>query len=699
MLGFIALLVLIFVFVRFGRIEDRLRKIEESLGISVAESSKVIPIEEKIPPMPSEASAPAPTQERAAMASDSLFVSEARGEKKKMDLEHFFGVKFFSVLGVVSIVLAVGFFTMWAFANNLVGPLGRVIIGIIFSLVCLVLGELSRKKYPKFFYVVSAAGIAGLIISTYVARVNYELIAPLSSMIFYSLEVGLGLFLSLRYDSRFLGNFSVLGGLLAPLLVNPSEPNPIGLLYFLCVLCVAGFFVALKRNWEEIGVILFIGVVFFEIGIMAERLLTDSPGVLITFIWILHLLIGFGAIAKLFACRVIKNTECVESNDENSAAQGIGTFLFASSIVLANFLMGAIFNQQDWSHFGYWILFEGVVLGLLSELFRRFKMGLVSNVSLVLSIIFVVLATIFEIDHSQKLALTLTLLLEGLVLYYVGFRMNKKVLSVMGQFVILISSISFFNIDKTWETTVGFFAVVLGLIASVRNSKSEDWESFWKGVVIFMTSICVVYWNFEVISDLVTDEKYNFLIFIAPVVWAGLLSFSAIKTKGSFSNASGLMFMILVNIIAVGFISDSLDTSYYDLILMLVVLLGNFLVLSSFFVLSEYVSISESLRKMATIITLGFSSLLVLVSGIEIFDEPMRTIFWIIWGGVLMLVGFVKDWRHFRYFGIYTFVFLILKIYLVDVWGWQMWARFSAFMAIGVALLIVAFFYHKKNTD
>ena len=74
----------------------------------------------------------------------------------------------------------------------------------------------------------------------------------------------------------------------------------------------------------------------------------------------------------------------------------------------------------------------------------------------------------------------------------------------------------------------------------------------------------------------------------------------------------------------------------------------------------------------------------------------MRTLLWIVWGGLLFLLGNSKDWPHFRYFGIGTFCFLITKLYLTDIWQWETWVRFIAFFVLGIALLGISFLYQKN---
>ena len=78
--------------------------------------------------------------------------------------------------------------------------------------------------------------------------------------------------------------------------------------------------------------------------------------------------------------------------------------------------------------------------------------------------------------------------------------------------------------------------------------------------------------------------------------------------------------------------------------------------------------------------------------------EPWRTIFWLFWAGTFTGVGLSQNWSRFRYAGLALFMLVIAKLYLVDVWQFEVWVRFVAFFALGAVLLSVGFFYQKLWT-
>ena len=100
----------------------------------------------------------------------------------KPDFETFVGKKLFPIIGAASIVIAIGFFAVWAFANGWVSPMGRVAIGIAVSLALMGLGEYLKDKYSDYFTTLVSAGLAGLIITTLVAHYAYDFISSTQAL-------------------------------------------------------------------------------------------------------------------------------------------------------------------------------------------------------------------------------------------------------------------------------------------------------------------------------------------------------------------------------------------------------------------------------------------------------------------------------------------------------------------------------------
>lgn len=460
-------------------------------------------------------------------------------EETAFSLEEFLGKKFFAVLGIISIVFAIGFFTMWAFSHNLIGPTGRIAIGILFSLVILGLGEFLRPKYPKFSPVILSAGIAGLIITTFVARNVYDFLSADQSFIAYIIEVSTGLFLALKNNSRTLGNFSIIGGLLSPILIQSPEANALGLLTFLSILSIAGFIISTQKKWSEIIGILFLGVTAFEIVIIMENdFPKESPILFLSFIFGLHVLLGSGGIIRC----VYEKTQ--QKISEISSTEVFELLVFIVSVLTANFLAGAIFDEQAWKHFGFFVLFQGFLLWGLSEYLKTKGIEIFQKITLASTMASIIFATIWEIGVENEILLTTLLSIEGILFCFAGKNLKDKLFEFFGQCAIFIALLFFMNLGHNIEflnISIATLILILAFLYSINPNSKKIPDTLWNGVSILVVSGLILFWNFEEFDDQVSN-KMKFLTYIIPIIWSLLLSYSLIKIKKLSVSIFGILF-------------------------------------------------------------------------------------------------------------------------------------------------------------
>ncbi len=626
--------------------------------------------------------------------------------EKSFKLEDFLLKKAIPVVGVITVILAVGFGVSLAFSNGLIGPIGRIALGIIFSILVLGLGEFLRPKYPKFFDKISAVGIGGLLVSIYLAR-NYEF-ATLSEPILSGnqtfiasvLTIATGILLSLRYNTRFLANFTILGGLISPLMVN-SAPNPIGLLTYLAILSIAGFVVSIYKKWPEILGILFIGIVTYEIGLLSlicfeptcnqtpEWFIWSliSPIVFLSFTFILHFLLGSGGII-----RKLKNSE-VQKNDEFDVITTFEILLFIISVFTANLIGYFVFKNLEWLHFGFFVLAQGFGFFFLSELFKEKKLEIFQEISLGATLISILFATIWEIGESNAFVLSMALALEGLLILFAEKSFGQRIFSFFGRIALCFALFFISSIENFYLSSITILTIITGLLYSINESKTIL-NKIWSCIAILIASGQIMYWSFDLLPDLIGHSE-KFISFIIPIIWGIGLSYSIIKTKENISRIFGFIFITLVCF--VGWDEILNGDEFKNFLTLILLLVGSFSVLSSFFIDKKTLQATKSIKKIATISILILTTISILIFGGENLDEPLRTLFWVIWGGTLFGTGISRTWPHFRYFGLGMFFFLIGKIYFVDIWGWETMEKFLAFFCLGIALLGISFVYYKKQ--
>ena len=164
--------------------------------------------------------------------------------------EWLLGGNWLARIGVVALIIGVGFFISLAIENGWLGERARVLLGVGVGLVFLGVGEGCRRRYPVWAQAVAGGGIGVLYLSVYGAFALYGLMGPLAAFGAFFLITLAGAGLALRHEAMGVAVLSIFGGFATPLLLSerlPEERLLLGyvLLLDLGVLGLAGF-----RNWR-----------------------------------------------------------------------------------------------------------------------------------------------------------------------------------------------------------------------------------------------------------------------------------------------------------------------------------------------------------------------------------------------------------------------------------------------------------------
>jgi uncharacterized membrane protein len=169
------------------------------------------------------------------------------------------GQKWFLGLGVLILLLGVGFFLKYAFDAQQIGPTMQVTAGFVGGTLCLVLGEVCRRAKLRGLDIgVAALGLGLILLSAYAASQIYDLLPAWLSFLLALVGTALGIVLSLGWNSAALASLSLTGGFLATVLFT-SSPLEQGLFFaYLILLNVAGQLLTFLRRWPWIDLVRFV---------------------------------------------------------------------------------------------------------------------------------------------------------------------------------------------------------------------------------------------------------------------------------------------------------------------------------------------------------------------------------------------------------------------------------------------------------
>lgn len=163
-------------------------------------------------------------------------------------------------LGGLLVVLGVAWFVSYAFANEWIGPKGRVAIGLGAGAAVLVLGRYRLSRYVTQGSIVMVVGALVMLLTTYAAREIHDYFTPLSALVLmFGVSSLLGISAVLfRYRPLAYANAGLAA--VAPFLVASPDPSVAGLLSYTLVLLFGALGVVAVTGWREL-VLIALGVV------------------------------------------------------------------------------------------------------------------------------------------------------------------------------------------------------------------------------------------------------------------------------------------------------------------------------------------------------------------------------------------------------------------------------------------------------
>jgi len=166
------------------------------------------------------------------------------------DLENLVGVKLFSAIAGIALVLAAIFFLKYSVEHGWLQPPIRVLIGTAVGVSLLVVCELkAARRYPVTANALDAAAIAVLFATFFAAHALWNLIPSIAAFALLAMVTAIAVLLSIRRQSLFIAVLGLLGGFATPALLSTGENRPIPLFAYLMLLNIGLAWVAYRQVW------------------------------------------------------------------------------------------------------------------------------------------------------------------------------------------------------------------------------------------------------------------------------------------------------------------------------------------------------------------------------------------------------------------------------------------------------------------
>jgi len=457
--------------------------------------------------------------------------------------ENFIGGKLLNRIGALIVVFAVAYFLKWSFDNDIIGELGRCVMGLSAGIGLMAAGQIYLKKgYAVFSQGLTGAGIAIIYLSTYAAVNYYHLIGPYTAFaLMFITALAAGVIAAVGNMSG-TAVMATIGGFLVPFLMGTHTGQIVPLLTYIFILDLGILFLAYYRQWFFLDFIALVGTGLVSLAAYnLDWKIWAGQALLTTF------LLLFISVAVLYNQRTRNNNPLL---------------LLASGLLFSVFTFFNLHEQlKDWLGL-ISLSFAAIYLG--TYLFIRFRdIGTVlfSRTVLIIALGFSLLVVPAQLQGVYN---QMAWLAVAAACLYMRNSINNKPAYLIGVAIIVLSCFSV-NVEIHPQPIFNKTTLILSLIAldwfwalwvTVKNYPQH--KKIAAAIAVIITGIVFYLLDYDISNAIYfyqTNQSFSFLI---PISWA-LVSSLVLWLGVHHDDASIRLFSLLLYGIVI------IRTIFYDL--------------------------------------------------------------------------------------------------------------------------------------
>ena len=177
-------------------------------------------------------------------------------------LENRIGSQWFNRIGILAVLIGAAWFLKFAIDNHWIGPLGRVLIGLLAGAALIAWSERFHKRgFAVFSFSLKAIGSGTLYLSLWAA---FQLYALMPASVAFAAMIAVTAFngyMAWIQDAELLALYAIAGGLTTPLLVSTGGNHEVTLFTYLLILDLAVLVLVALRPWSRLFFVSFTGTV------------------------------------------------------------------------------------------------------------------------------------------------------------------------------------------------------------------------------------------------------------------------------------------------------------------------------------------------------------------------------------------------------------------------------------------------------
>jgi uncharacterized membrane protein len=375
-------------------------------------------------------------------------VAASASAPEEQSLESRIGSQWFNRIGILAVLIAAAWFLKLAIDNHWIGPLGRVLIGLVAGAGLIAWSERFRTRgYAAFSYSLKAVGSGVLYLSLWAAFSLYQLVDSTVAFAAMIAVTAFNGFLAWRQDAELLALYAIVGGFSTPLLLSTGENHEVALFTYLLLLDATVLLLVALKPWSRLLCAAFAGTVFFFAEWSLQYYDASEFGMTAFFLAVFFLIFAWAP--RLVRLRA-------EGGDPHAGWDGLALAV----VPLANAALGFL---------GFYLMLEGagsgdatpwvaVAFAAFYLLLLRFpargaihgSAGATSTLHLTIAVVFLTIAIPLK---TQGRWLTIGWLAEGGALVWLARRAGSRLLRVLAVLCLALGLIALVMVNPTASTT------------------------------------------------------------------------------------------------------------------------------------------------------------------------------------------------------------------------------------------------------
>ena len=498
---------------RVHRLEEALRA--RGVVLEQAETPAAKRATAGAPPVPPQVPHPAvqPPIASATPTAQPVFGSyTASAPENSRSLESRIGSQWFNRVGILAVLIGMAWFLKLAIDNQWIGPLGRVLIGLIAGAALIAWSERFRSHgFAAFSYSLKAVGSGILYLSLWAAFSFFHIVPAGAAFVAMILVTAFNGYMAWVQDAELLALYAIVGGYSTPILVSTGENHEVTLFSYMLLLDIAVLVLVLLRPWSRLLFAAFMGTVLMFAGWWFSYYSNFQSGRTAFFLGCFFLIFAF-------ASRLVRVK--LEDQIHFSGWDALALVLLPVANAALGFIGFYAITEMAGAHWaGPWLAVGFAAFYLL--LLRLPAQGMLHASPTVLSALHLTAAVVFLTIAIPLKAegrwLTIGWLAEGAALLWVASRIRSVLLRVLSLICLAIGLVALLTVTPPASTTPLFnqrfgtylFAIAVFVFVAwvARNAKveadpeySRPWPALTAGAVLAVNALILLSISLEIHS-------------------------------------------------------------------------------------------------------------------------------------------------------------------------------------------------------